>query len=450
MRFVETQKGIWIPKGTTLEEHAPKTRNYALLHDLAVEGVITLDTLVSVPPTDPKLSRDYPLLYRVDYVEEILAALFSDSRIRFQPEDYLVRSALTFEDTVATRAAGIGDSRRFEKYMSPEKKRGMLISVLGHEINPDIRAYTEKHGISSFALGIQICPTVGYYGRAAYSGSAKLLADDFVEIAVNEGHSFVGGRNKVPAFRYYFQKEEGKWTLQFERKDNEFSALDEKIRLEIAFPLLKTLDTLKERRDFPNGIEVEYVKQTEDSPITLVQYAPIPSLVNRTFCDAPFQFKDYPYAVKQIIIGVGERYFSPEEVFVIGYNDEKGDRCREKIEQLMKMNSTHPEGYVFVDGRNANDGPVSEIPYPWICNATALIHPHAHVGLLSDHMCLLAREHATMIAIPNCWMRTEHQIGKRAIDSAFMIAYAEHEGLSLRVNERTQECFVAYGNVWKK
>ncbi|MEK6834212.1 MAG: hypothetical protein AABY31_01850, partial [Thermoproteota archaeon] len=100
MRFVETQKGIWIPEGTRLEDHAPKTRNYALLQDLAVEGVVTLDALVSLPPTDKRLAKDYPLLYRVAYVEEVLAAIAADPRIQFNPDDYLVRSALTFEDTV--------------------------------------------------------------------------------------------------------------------------------------------------------------------------------------------------------------------------------------------------------------------------------------------------------------------------------------------------------------
>ena len=70
MRFVETQKGIWIPEGTTLEDHAPKTRNYSLLQDLDVEGVQTLDALISLPPFDPHSS----VAARVAFVEQAIAA----------------------------------------------------------------------------------------------------------------------------------------------------------------------------------------------------------------------------------------------------------------------------------------------------------------------------------------------------------------------------------------
>lgn len=151
MQFIETEKGIWIPEGTKLEGHAPKTRNYALLAGLDVEGVITLDCLVSLPPTHPKLSAGCSLLDRIDFVEEIIASLSSNAQIQFTADDYLVRSALTFEDTVATRAAGIGDSARFGTRMNLDEKKSLLSHILDYEHHQTIQAYTKKHGIPSFS-----------------------------------------------------------------------------------------------------------------------------------------------------------------------------------------------------------------------------------------------------------------------------------------------------------
>ncbi len=448
MRFVETQKGIWIPEGTTLEDHAPKTRNYALLHDLDVQGVVTLDALVSLPPADPKLNSECPLLYRVDYVEEILAAIFSDSRIPFTPDDYLVRSALTFEDTVATRAAGIGDSRRFQKSMTAETREGLLCSVLGYELNPDIRAYTEKHGISGFSLGLQICPTVVYEdGEVAYSGSAKLLAEDFIEITVNEGHSFEGMQNKVPAFRYYFEREIGKWRKKFERKDDFRKDLDDDLFMELlARPLLKALFALKKRGDFPEGLEVEYVKETQVSPLTLVQYAPIPYLPKETFQEGTFIYRnDDPDLYMHLIIGCGEKYFPPTNIFILENQTPSKERaCALALQEFNKHGS---KGYLLIDTRDSDNGQIGQFPYPEICNATAFLHPYSHINLLSDHMCNIAREHGTLVAAPFRW-KTRDSHAFRSIPDFELNAL--RKGISLRVNERTQECFVAYGNIWEK
>ncbi len=445
MRFVETQKGIWIPEGTKLEDHAPKTINYALLHDLDVEGVVTLDTLVSIPPMD----ATRPLLYRADYIEEILTSLSSASQIPFTADDYLVRSALTFEDTVATRAAGIGDSARFQKAMTPEKKRGMLEMILGYEFNPDILAYTKKHGISDFSLGLQICPTIVYEDDdVADSGSAKLLADDFVEITVNQGHSFEGMQNKVPAFRYYFQKEEGKWKKKFERKDDSGTYLDRDSFMEfLAKPLLATLDALKKRRDFPEGLEVEYIKETQVSAITLVQYAPISYLPHSQFQNVSFSHKNDPSLPNQVILGVGEKYFPHNMIAFLCHEFHTSDQKR-TIQKLQSYNADHPGGYLFVDLRYVGADPIDEIPYQNICNATAFLHLANHIGHLSDHMSNISREQGTLIGFPS-WRGNLPYINEV---EGFNDKYRNllQKGLSLRVNERTQECFVAYGNVWER
>jgi hypothetical protein len=438
MEFFETAKGIWIPKGTALKDHAPKTRNYALLADLDIDGVKTLDALVSLPPFPAALS----LSNRVLIVEDAIAESSSDPRNLLNPNDYLVRSALTFEDTVATRAAGIGLSARFVECWDSEH----LAQLLHYEGNADISAYTKKHGISSFGLGVQLCSTIVYEdGDVAYSGSLKLLADDFVEITVNDGHSFEGLQNKVPAFRYYFQKEGSKWKKKFERKDNFMTDLDDNVFLELlARPLFAALKFLKKRKDFPEGFELEYVKETQVSPVTLVQYAPIPYL-KENFQEAIFTYSNEdPTLYMQILIGSGECYFHPEDIFILKNQTPSAER--ESVLALRKFNQRKQGGYLLIDTRDNDERQIVQFPYPDIYNAKAFLHPYAHINRLSDHDCNIAREEGILIAAPYRW-RVGSSSGFRSIPN--FEDSARSQGVSLRVNERTQECFVAYGNVWQ-
>ena len=284
-------------------------------------------------------------------------------------------------------------------------------------------------------------------GEVAYSGSAKLLADDFVEITVNEGHSFEGLQNKVPAFRYYFQKENGKWRKTFERKDDFRKDFDDDLFMELlARPLLRTIVTLKKRRDFSEGFEIEYVKETQVSPITLVQYAPIPYLPKETFQEAPFIYRnDDPDLYMHLIIGCGEKYFPPNEIFIL--ENQTPSKERACALALQEFNKHGPKGYLLIDVRDSDKGQIKQFAYPEICNATAFLHPYSHINPLSDHMCNIAREHGTLVAAPFRW-RTEHNHTFRSIPDFEWNAL--QKGISLRVNERTQDCFIAYGNVWQK
>lgn len=447
MRFFEAKSGIWIPEGTDFASHAPKTRNYSLLADISVPGVSTLDALISIPPLDSNLS----LSDRVAFIEEVIATLSSHPKIHFNKNDYLIRSALTFEDTVETRAAGIGNSIRCTINESLQEKRRMLEVLLDYEHHLDILAYTKKHNISYFGLGLQLCSTIVNEEkyRVDASGSAKLLADDFVEIIVNKGHSFEGLENKIPNARYYFKKNAGTWKCLFKRKDDYVTDYNlDKIIDILTEPLLATLDTLKSRKDFPEGVEIEYVKETETSPLVLVQYAPIPFFPKEDFKKASFSYRNKePKYLKQCIIGISERYFSRENIFLL-----EKQKSREEEKQiyaiLEKFNASHPNGYLLIDVRQSEFGvSIPPLQYHTISNVSAILHPEPHVNNLSDHGCQVAREQGILVAIPYHWTKiiSNEDVFKFPADNNRLDG-----GISLRVHERTQECFIAYGNVWKR
>ncbi|PIN77281.1 hypothetical protein COV16_06995 [Candidatus Woesearchaeota archaeon CG10_big_fil_rev_8_21_14_0_10_34_8] len=440
MEFEEASSGLWIPKGTTLEQHPAKTRNYASLCDMLnenpIKGVCALPSLVGLPVFD----KDMNLSDR-----KVQTALAINDAIykKILASDFMLRSALTFEDTVEHRAAGIGNSRRVR--YKRDAYYAFIDAVVDISGNRDVVAYAEKHGIKEFGLGLQACSTVkrrlGISPK--YSGSGKIIAEDLIEIVVNEGFSFDHYGNKPAMLRVLYEHNGFEWKPVFVRKDS--IRYNPKRFHEISRKVLHALFNIAERTSFPKGVNIEYVMPKKYSEIFLVQYAPIPFMNEPELTSINFDYKNDPREEESLIVGCCEAYFLAEDIFDM----KESLSISAAITALRKFNYEHPEGYLLLDrysstGRYWNGNP--KVTYADISNATVLVDPysghHTLTACLSDHICQLMREEGCFVIAPNSWL------GEDGAESKHTQNIDVSDGLSVQVDERTQRCAMSQGNVF--
>lgn len=430
--FIQDKSGIWIPENTKLEDHSAKTRNYAKLSEFSKFRRINLVGI-------PVLEADN-LDERVEEANKLIRQALNQKEIGLDKKDFMIRSALTFEDTEEHRAAGIGRSVRLQDIKSLDGT--LRYDILDLRYNKDVQEYIRKNKIRNFGIGLQLCNTVtnSHSDSPAYSGSVKLIAPDLAEVVVNSGFSFdKRNQNKAGDFRVLCELKDKEWRNLFERTDSKYDSTYQ-IPQELVKELLTYLYFLKKKKDFSQGMDFEYVQPTKDSEVFIVQYASIKFMPEPKLSTVNFQYYNNPDMEYSQIVGCGEGFFPPEKIFFIKYS------TFQDLRDLKKFNGKNPEGYLIINqGTQIEDITRDISPYEATSNATAIVDIGNHQTNLSDHNVNMCREDGKMLLVPNNWIPAEDKFSFK-VD----INHFKSTGASIQVNERTQECKLSFGDVWKK